>query len=210
MIKAVIFDYNGTLVDDLRFHEMAYFGAAKEMGIKISIETIKKNISLAPQEKIRLIFGEELAAGESRKIFDLVYKHYKKLVGKKNIVFNGVPEVLSYLSKKYVLGLVSNTRKERFEEFFPKNLAAKFRATVFGYETENPKPHPDPLLLASKKLNCEVKDCIYIGDSPLDAQAAKAAKMKLILIASGRDRKQKLMKCCDTVLDDITELKKIL
>ena len=51
MFKAIIFDFNGVLVNDLRFHEEAYLLAAKETGFPLALETIQRHISTTPGQK---------------------------------------------------------------------------------------------------------------------------------------------------------------
>jgi beta-phosphoglucomutase-like phosphatase (HAD superfamily) len=47
-------------------------------------------------------------------------------------------------------------------------------------DTDNHKPHPEPLLLAAKKLNINPSECVYVGDSATDIVAARASGMKAI------------------------------
>ena len=55
-----------------------------------------------------------------------------------------------------------------------------------GDETEQDKPHPAPLLLAAKRLAVSPQDCAYVGDSPFDIRAAKAAHMYAVAVTWGR------------------------
>ncbi len=207
MIRAVIFDYNGLLVDDLQLHEEAYFKTAKKFGIPITMEKIKEFISLAPEKKVREYFGENLSDEEVKKILEVKTKYYEELVGGNNIVFDGVEEIVDYLSKKYILAIVTNTTKAYFDKFFPKELAAKFKERIFADDIDNPKPAPDSLLRMVERLGLAKEDCIYIGDAVFDAQAAKAAGIKFILIATGNDKKDVLLKEGGKVLDNIKELR---
>lgn len=206
MIKAVIFDYNGVLVDDLQLHEEAYFKASKELGLPITMERIKEFISLSPERKIKEYFGV-VSPEMEKKILELKSKYYDELFEKTNIVFDGVAEMLDYLSKKYVLAVVSNTVRDYFNKHFPKELAARFTETMFADEIGKPKPAPDLLLKIIDKLGVKKEECVYIGDAVYDAQAAKAAGIKFILIASGNNTKEELLKEGDKVLDSIRELK---
>jgi len=208
MIKAVIFDYNGILVNDAELHEYAYLKTAQELKIPMTLEKIKSFISLAPEKKIKKYFNatEDMA----EKILQIKNKYYYKAAEKVNIVIEGVPEVLNYLSKKYTLALVSNTLGEYFNKSFPKNLASKFKETIFVDEIENPKPAPDALLKMAKKLGILKKECIYVGDSVTDSGTAKAAGIEYILIASGNEKKEDLLKEGELVLDNIRELMEVL
>jgi HAD superfamily hydrolase (TIGR01509 family) len=69
------------------------------------------------------------------------------------------------------------------------------------------KPSPEPFLLAAKKLNCEVKECVVVGDSPEDIIAGKAAGMMTVAYTEGFYSLDELSKCdADMVIDDLTKL----
>jgi len=55
---------------------------------------------------------------------------------------------------------------------------------VVTYEDySNPKPHPEPLLVANRKLGIKPQEAVYVGDSPSDIASAKAANMKSIYLS---------------------------
>ncbi|RYE41051.1 MAG: HAD family phosphatase, partial [Hyphomicrobiales bacterium] len=57
----------------------------------------------------------------------------------------------------------------------------RFEAVVAGEEVDNPKPAPDGPLLAAKLLGVAPENCVYVGDSPADLNAARAAQMKPVV-----------------------------
>ena len=61
-----------------------------------------------------------------------------------------------------------------------------FETVVGGDETEKHKPDPEPLLLAAQRLGVSPQDCAYVGDSPFDIRAAKAAPMYSVAVTWGR------------------------
>jgi pyrophosphatase PpaX len=61
-----------------------------------------------------------------------------------------------------------------------------FEVLVGGNETELHKPNPEPLLLAAHRLGVSPQDCAYVGDSPFDIRAAKAAHMYSVAVTWGR------------------------
>ena len=64
--------------------------------------------------------------------------------------------------------------------------ASTFGAIVTGDDTERHKPAPDPLLLALAQLGANASTAVYVGDSPFDVQAAKAAGMTAVAVGWGR------------------------
>jgi len=61
-----------------------------------------------------------------------------------------------------------------------------FETVVGGDETAKHKPDPEPLLLAAHRLGVAPQDCAYVGDSPFDIRAAKAAPMYSVAVTWGR------------------------
>ena len=81
-----------------------------------------------------------------------------------------------------------------------------------GDETERLKPHPDPLLLALERLDAEPDSAAYVGDSPFDVAAAKAAGMTAIAVTWGRihDADRLAREEPDYLVDSAEELRGVL
>jgi HAD superfamily hydrolase (TIGR01549 family) len=94
----------------------------------------------------------------------------------------GAKEAVRSLARNYKLGIVSNRRHIGIERYFTFAKTKQYFTVVIGCESsQNHKPHPEPLLLAAKRLGVRPSECVYIGDSPTDIEAGKAARMKTIL-----------------------------
>jgi pyrophosphatase PpaX len=72
-------------------------------------------------------------------------------------------------------------------------LERHFELLIGADDTELHKPHPAPLLLAAKRLGLSPADCAYVGDSPYDMQAARAAGMPAIAALWGMFERQRLL-----------------
>ena len=86
------------------------------------------------------------------------------------------------------LGVVTAKRRATLElafEVLPE-LRRFFEVTVAAEDTERHKPNPDPLLLALERLGESADGAVYVGDSPFDVQAAKAAGAASIAVTWGR------------------------
>ena len=96
-------------------------------------------------------------------------------------------EVIEALDKNYALGIVSSRVKENIYEAPALRVLENYFDVAVGYQdTNNHKPHPEPLLFAAQKLGVDPEECIYIGDAPSDFQAGKAAGMKVIIYSRNR------------------------
>jgi len=187
MIKAVIFDIDGVLIDSFDANHKFVQDLMVRTGYKpptkkeyiplfhMSIWDVIKTITkLSSEEKIAEIW--EIARTRSVK-----YPRHLLVVPKQTEI------ILKILSKKYSLGVVTNRVREGFYGV-PElsNLKNYFSAIITYQDTKNHKPHPEPLLLTCNKLKVNPKYAVYIGDQESDIIAGKAAGMKTILCAKNK------------------------
>ncbi len=182
MIKAVLFDMDGVLIDsfesNLKYFQdvLSHFGYEKPTREEYekcfhlpTVEVIKKFTHLTHQEKIQEIVNFALSD-------DFPYSSLAPTVPRDAV------EILRALSKKYKLWIVTSRTKKWVFEATELRKNKKLFSVVMAYEdTKNHKPHPEPLLEAAKKLQLEPSECIYIGDAPTDRMAGEAAGMQVIM-----------------------------
>ena len=85
------------------------------------------------------------------------------------------------------LGIVTAKRRSTVELAFARvPVAHLFETVVGGDETERHKPDPEPLLLAAERMRARPGETAYVGDSPFDIRAAKAAGMHAVAVTWGR------------------------
>jgi pyrophosphatase PpaX len=107
------------------------------------------------------------------------------------------------------LGVVTAKRRSTVELAFAQvPLGHLFETVVGGDETERHKPDPEPLLLAAERMGAEPAKTAYVGDSPFDIRAAKAAGMHAIGVTWGRihDRGRLEREEPDAIVDSAEEL----
>jgi HAD superfamily hydrolase (TIGR01662 family) len=206
VLKAIVFDYNGVLLNDLDYQVESYWRAGKDKGFEISKETIRQHISCSPSHKKALYF-KNISEAEWKKAFDLKEKYYYELIDQKDILFPDVEQILASLTRHFTLALVSNTIRSLFERTFPSRLAVLFQATLFADEVKKPKPSPQPLLKIIQTLEVSKDECCYVGDSVEDIRMAKAAGVKIFSMATGVCSKDELVEAgADRVVADLKEL----
>src|SRR5262245_20221001 len=126
--------------------------------------------------------------------------------------FAGIAEVLMSLQEEgRRLGIVSAKRRSTVELAFARvPLGHLFDVIVGGDETELQKPAPDPLLLALERLDAKASDAAYVGDSPYDMQAARAAGVYAVGVSWGGIHDGALLGDADVVVDTAEELLAVL
>ena len=111
------------------------------------------------------------------------------------------------------LGVVTAKRRATVELAFARvPVGHLFDAVVGGDETERHKPDPAPLLLGVERMGAEPAETAYVGDSPFDMRAAKAAGMHAVAVTWGRihDRERLEAEEPDAIVDGAEELLAVL
>jgi pyrophosphatase PpaX len=111
------------------------------------------------------------------------------------------------------LGVVTAKKRSTAELAFARVAVSHlFETLVGGDETERHKPDPEPLLLAASRLGVAPAACAYVGDSPFDARAAKAAGMYGVAVTWGgiHDRATLAAEQPDAIVDTAEELLAVL
>jgi pyrophosphatase PpaX len=122
----------------------------------------------------------------------------------------GMEDVLLRLHEQgHRLGIVTAKRRSTVELAFARvPIAHLFETVVGGDETQKHKPDPEPLLLAAERMNARPAETAYVGDSPFDIRAAKAAGMHAIAVTWGRihDRERLEREEPDAIVDTAEDL----
>ena len=181
MIKAVIFDIDGVLVDSFEANHQFLKNVTKLLKLKFaSKKSYKVNFALPFRELLK----KENDIVDHSKLDKLIEKARKKVKYPFHLIktFDECEETLNKLNKKYKLALVTGRTLSGLKVYYQHSKNRKlFKAAVTLTDVKNHKPHPESLLQAAKKLKIKPSEAIYIGDAKSDMLAAKAAGMKSII-----------------------------
>lgn len=184
MLKAVIFDVDGVLVDSKEAN-IAFFQAllSKAGYPDIRREDILDCFHLPLWQSIEKLVNTNDQT-EVKRIFDMA--HDSSLRDKGLLKFPDELEVvLEKLHAKYKLAIVTSRIKVGVDDIFSaKEIGHLFDVVVTFEDYSNPKPHPEPLEVALSKLGIDAIEAVYIGDSPSDVASAKAAGVRSIFLSN--------------------------
>jgi HAD superfamily hydrolase (TIGR01549 family) len=177
MIKAVIFDVDGTLLNSFEANFILFQKLMEAAGYPLPTGEEYKSIFHRTLHDAIQILAHTNDEKETKRIQDFI----EKIDVPPATFSEGVSEVVKTLNEKYLLAIVTSRIKAYAFESPLNTLEHYFKIAVTYEDTELHKPDPEPLLLAAKQLNIEPSECVYIGDVRSDFDAAQAAKMKFIL-----------------------------
>ncbi len=180
----VLFDLDGTVIDS---------GAIILASMRHAAETVVGG-SWDDAELMKAVGGPgleaQMVALDPHKVDELVrvYRAHNEPLHETLECCLGMEAVLTLLKERgHRLGIVTAKRRRTVDLAFVRlPIEHLFETVVGGDETEQHKPDPAPLHLALERLGARAEDAAYVGDSPFDMQAAKAAGLYAIGVSWGR------------------------
>lgn len=208
-VKAILFDLDGTLVDSSEAIVSTVEKALESRGLKCESAEVVKMIGL-PLEDIFSALKPNLSRNE---VWQLVYKYreyYMKHHLERTKIHSSTQVLLRTLrASGFKLGIITTKYKEPVMDVLSHfGISKLFDVIVTGYEVEKRKPAPDIVLEAAKRLGVTSKQCVVVGDSPVDVQAGKRAGAFTIALLSNTYNRRLLESTKPTVI--IEELQAIL
>jgi len=188
---AVIFDWDGVVVDSSAQHEKSWELLAQEEGLFLPSDHFKKGFGKKNQVIIPVLGWSENPT-EIERLGNRKEELYRELVRKDGIApLPGVKELLLKLKEAGIPRSVgSSTPGENIR--FVLHLAGLdglFSAFTCAEDVSHGKPHPEVFLKAAAAVNVSPADCVVIEDAFVGIEAAHAAGMKCVAVATTNDLK---------------------
>jgi len=185
MIKNIIFDFDGVLVDSEILVAKAFSKYMQELGIKTNE---KEFANLAGKKTVEVIdiLSEKYSLKDKQKFFDDIMNIASNIYKKELKTVVGVEEFLK--KSKHNLYIGSNSMKNRILDGLKRvGLEKYFNPNhIYSFDlVDNPKPHPDIYLKAVNDNDLIIDETIIIEDSVVGVQAGKNANVKVIGLTAG-------------------------
>lgn len=188
MIKAVLFDLDGTFADTAPDLTYALNRVRGERGLPpLPLAATRPVASQGARGLIGAGFGIHPGDPGYDPLREEFLAVYADNLCRETRLFAGIPELLDQLEARSLpWGIVTN-KAERFTFPLLDLLGVRSRpACVIGGDTTGRiKPHPEPLLAASRAIGLAPQSCIYLGDDRRDVEAGQAAGMKTAIAKWG-------------------------
>ncbi len=188
MIKAVLFDLDGTFADTAPDLAAALNQVLIEEKLPVlPFETIRPVVSHGGVALIKLGFNYDEQHTDFERLKLRLLDIYQNNISTLTTVFEGINELLLNLEAKNIAwGIVTN-KPAWLTDPLMQQMGFTHRAAtiVSGDTTTERKPHPEPLFFACRQINCAPEECLYVGDAERDIIAGKAAGMRTLTALFG-------------------------
>jgi pyrophosphatase PpaX len=201
----VLFDLDGTLIDSGGMILDSFRHAARTvLDLELSDEALLAGVGAGSGLR------DQMASFDRDRVEELIvsYREHNEPAHERLECCPGMEDVLAELrSQGRRLGIVTAKRRATVDLAFARlAIAQHFDVVVTEESSERRKPHPDPILLALERLAATPADAAYVGDSPFDAQAARAAGVHAVGVTWGRMFGRHQLGEADAVADTPEEL----
>lgn len=176
MIKALLFDLDGTLVNSLEDLKNSTNFALDKMGFPVhETECYKYFVGDGMAKLIERALPEDKRDTETiQNTLKIFLEHYAQHYVDKTVPYDGIVQLLDELTS-YKLAIISNKNQEMATVVVKKLLGDKFQIVCGKRENYPTKPDPKLTLEIISELGVKPSECVFIGDSGMDMAVAKNA-----------------------------------
>jgi phosphoglycolate phosphatase len=212
MLRTIIFDVDGTLVDSAAdIHSALNFGLSLAGAGEIDFAASRGLISLGLERSLETVLmqrGCALAPPELARLAAECARYYDAHLVERTRLYPGVEETLAALKRTgAVLGICTNKRPEPTARMLSEfGIAGYFGALVARGTVPESKPHPAPLIASIRALGGESDGAAMVGDSAADIDCARAAGVVSVAVAYGYSQRPAAELGANRVVDCFHEL----
>ncbi|MFP5317747.1 MAG: HAD family hydrolase [Acidimicrobiia bacterium] len=201
--RAVLFDVDGTLVDTNWFHTLSWWRVFRKAGEDVPMSRIHPLIGMGSDQLLEAIFGEEredLRGGHSEEFEPFMREIH---------AFPRAGDLLRAVKERSVqVVLCTSSKKDHLEPMLEAvDAMDAIDEIVNADDVDRSKPAPDVFTAALEKTALEPDDCLVVGDTAWDVEAAKKAGIETVCVLTGGTSREELLEAgAVEVYEDVAEL----
>jgi HAD superfamily hydrolase (TIGR01509 family) len=210
MIKAIFWDNDGVLVNTEHIYYQATQHILASIGITLTPEQYLELFLVQGRGAWHLAEERGFTAADIERLRAERNILYGEWLGRAPLLIDGVAGVLAALHGKYVMGVVTSSRKDHFDVIHrASGLLQYFDFVLTGSDYTHVKPHPEPYLKAVERSGFVPEECLAVEDSERGLAAAKAAGIGCIVVPTALTCRSNFVGA-QRVLGSITEIVAVL
>jgi beta-phosphoglucomutase len=192
--KAFLFDLNGTMIDDMQYHTIAWHKILTEdLGAQITVEETKAQMYGKNSELLDRVFGRgyftdertlEISLEKERRYQEAFRPHLK--------LIEGLDEFLEKAKQEDIRMAIGSAAITFNIDFVLDNLNVRsyFDAIVSADDVRESKPHPETFLKGAQLLKVQPSECVVFEDAPKGVEAAANAGMPCVVLTTMHEEEE--------------------
>ena len=204
---AAIFDWDGVIIDSAKLHEQSWHRLAAELGKPIAPGSFLRGFGMKSAWIIEKIHRWATEPAEITRVTERKEALYREVVAQSDIA--PLPGVVTWLECLHEAGIpcavASSTHRLNIEAVLDRiGLRHAFREIISAEDVEHGKPNPEVFAKAAERLGVGVEHCVVFEDAHVGIEAAHAAGMKVVAVATTHSLEQ--LTAADLVVRRLDEL----
>jgi len=185
--KAVLFDIDGTLVDSVGAYLEVARIAAQALGLEVTETQVRHSLATGSNFWKGLVPADRHDADAVMKALSAhAGREWPRVLREHGKVFEGLAQTLDAMKRLGIkFGIVSGARPEVLDLLREDGILDRFDSIVLGADVSRRKPDPEGILKCLKVLDMTPDAAVYIGDTPVDIQASRAAGVYAVGVLTG-------------------------
>lgn len=188
-MKGLIFDMDGTMVDNMMVHHRAWQQMLWKYEIDMSLSEVKEKIHGINEEILLRLYGDRFTAEERKRMSDQKEAAYRSEFIKNLKLVDGLQTLLEACHSKGVPMAIGSAAPPENVDFVLDNLAIRhyFKGVMHSKSVSKGKPDPEIFIKAAASMNLLPSDCIVFEDSITGAETARKAGALAIILTTTHD-----------------------
>jgi len=191
-IKGIIFDMDGTMVDNMMVHHRAWQRKLAALGLELTLEEVMEKIHGVNEEILERLFGDRFTSEQRKRIAWEKEAEYRNIFKKDLKLVEGLPAFLDQLKRidfPFGIGTAAPAENANFvlDEL---GIRTYFKAVVHAGHVSKGKPHPEVFQKAAKGIGIAPEHCLVFEDSPTGVHTAQNAGSLAVAVLTTHQKEE--------------------